>query len=172
MLTAYVGLGSNLDDPALQIRSALKAIAAIPGVHLQQTSRFYRSPPMGPADQPDYCNAVCVLDIRIDPAELLLALLAIERDAGRVRSEHKWGPRRIDLDLLHVEGVERQQPGLSLPHPGIASRSFVLAPLAELRPQLVVPGVGSIMAALAAVDRTGLGFWFGEAAATRSESER
>lgn len=159
MPKAYIGLGSNLDDPAQQIASAMNAITALSGVRVQQLSSLYRTPPMGPADQPDYCNAVCVADITIEPNDLMRSLLAIEREAGRVRGVLHWGPRRIDLDLLHVDGVELDTPGLKLPHPGIGKRNFVVVPLAEIAPQLVIPGLGSIALAARNIDKTDLQNW-------------
>lgn len=158
MALAYIGLGSNLDDPAAQLGRALAAIATIPGVTLLRQSRLYRSPPMGPPEQPDYCNAVCLVEAQITPAELMSALLAIERGAGRVRGE-RWGPRRIDLDLLHVDGVVLDTEGLRLPHPGIASRSFVLVPWAEIAPDLELPRLGPVAALAARVATEGLTAW-------------
>jgi 2-amino-4-hydroxy-6-hydroxymethyldihydropteridine diphosphokinase len=159
VVNAYVGLGSNLDSPAGQIRSALVAIAKLAGVRLLAQSSFYRSPPMGPPSQPDYCNAVCMLASEVEPAELMERLLEIEREAGRVRNGEHWGPRRIDLDLLHVEGVASATPGLRLPHPGIARRDFVLVPLAEVAPTLDVPGVGRIADLAVNADRSRLIPW-------------
>lgn len=156
---AYVGLGSNLDDPAWQIRDALQAIGRIEGLRLLAVSSLYRSPPMGPPEQPEYCNAVCMLDCAIEPATLMAQLLEIERQAGRVRGGEHWGPRRIDLDLLHVEGVSSATAGLRLPHPGIATRNFVLAPLAEIAPGLDIPGVGRISELAAGIARDDLSMW-------------
>lgn len=153
---AYIGLGANLGDPAAQLRWALTRLAQLGSV--PSRSQLYRSAPMGPADQPDYCNAVCALDTALDPARLMEALLAIERETGRVR-DRKWGPRTLDLDLLHVEGVELQSEGLCLPHPGIAQRNFVLVPWAEIAPELVVPGVGGIAQAAIRIGGAGLSVW-------------
>lgn len=113
---------------------------------------------MGPPDQPDYCNAVCEVLCAIEPADLMARLLDIERAAGRVRAD-RWGPRRIDLDLLHVEGVRCATAGLSLPHPGIARRHFVLVPLAQIAPDLNIPGVGSVAVAAENAGREGLSLW-------------
>jgi 2-amino-4-hydroxy-6-hydroxymethyldihydropteridine diphosphokinase len=98
---------------------------------------------MGPQDQPDYVNAAAGLLTRLDARELLDALLAIERQMGRVREE-RWGPRLIDLDLLWMVGAPRQEPGLSLPHPGVSSRNFVLYPLDDIAPTLDIPGHGRV----------------------------
>lgn len=159
LFSAFVGLGSNLGDPPERIREALAAIACIPGTRVTSTSSLYRSAPMGPADQPDYCNAVCRVETRLTARELLDALLAIERAAGRQRGPDRWGPRLLDLDLLHVEGLRLDQPGLHLPHPGIGLRNFVLMPLAEIAPELEIPGVGRIDHAAQAVGQEGLARW-------------
>lgn len=156
---AYIGLGSNLDDPPQQLQSALQAIAALPGIELLAISGFYRSPPMGPSDQPEYCNAVCSVQISIDAAALMDHLLEIERAAGRVRGGDRWGPRRIDLDLLHVEGVSSDTIGLRLPHPGLAQRNFVLVPLARIAPDLQIPGLGRVVDAAERIGGHGLSSW-------------
>lgn len=159
MYSAYVGLGANLGDPAAQLRAALDAIAALDGTRIVATSRFYRSAPMGPPDQPEYCNAVCQVQTALTPRDLLDALISIERTAGRIRGGERWGPRRLDLDLLHVEGIAMDEPGLHLPHPGIALRNFVLVPLAELAPQLQIPALEPIDILARTVGMEGLSAW-------------
>ncbi|SFF30509.1 2-amino-4-hydroxy-6-hydroxymethyldihydropteridinediphosphokinase [Fontimonas thermophila] len=156
MRRAYIGLGANLGDPPAQLRAALAAISQLG--RLVAVSPFYRSAPMGPAGQPDYCNAACALDTALDAAALMAALLSIERRMGRVRSE-KWGPRTIDLDLLHVEGEVRADADLTLPHPGIGVRNFVLVPLADIAPELWIPGIGGVADAAARIGRQGLAPW-------------
>jgi 2-amino-4-hydroxy-6-hydroxymethyldihydropteridine diphosphokinase len=156
MPRAWIGLGSNLSDPPAQIRAALAALAAHPRITLVAQSPLFRSAPLGPSDQPDYCNAACEVDTDLAPPALLEALLAIERAAGRVRDGRKWGPRVLDLDLLHVDGVAVAQPGLTLPHPEIARRNFVLAPLAQIAPDLDIPGVGRVADAARAIGSEGL----------------
>ena len=156
MSHAYIGLGANLGDPPAQIRAALEQLAELG--ELQAVSPFYRSAPMGPSDQPDYCNAVCRLDSALDPETLMAQLLAIERRMGRIRTV-KWGPRTIDLDLLHVEGERRDSAALQLPHPGIGARNFVLVPLADIAPCLVIPGIGPVEAAATRIGRAGLEPW-------------
>jgi 2-amino-4-hydroxy-6-hydroxymethyldihydropteridine diphosphokinase len=151
---AYVGLGSNLDDPAGQVRRALAALAELPDTRLAARSRLYRNPPMGPQDQPDYVNAVCALDTALAAATLLEALHGVERAHGRVRDGRRWGPRTLDLDLLVYDTAEIATPGLQVPHPDIAERAFVLVPLAEIAPALDVPGLGLVTALLEHVDRT------------------
>ncbi|MEF3192971.1 MAG: 2-amino-4-hydroxy-6-hydroxymethyldihydropteridine diphosphokinase [Halothiobacillaceae bacterium] len=149
MPLAYIGLGSNLSDPARQVGRALGAIAALPASRLTAASRLYRSPPMGPKDQPDYINAVAALETTLTPHDLLHALQTIEHDFGRVRLR-RWGERIIDLDLLLYDNVCLDAPELTLPHPGIGERAFVLRPLAEIAPDLVIPGLGPLANLLAA----------------------
>jgi 2-amino-4-hydroxy-6-hydroxymethyldihydropteridine diphosphokinase len=159
MRRAHIGLGANLGEPARQLRSALDRIAGLGTI--VAVSAFYRTAPMGPGDQPDYCNAVCTIDTVLEPAALLDGLLAIERAHGRVRDGRRWGPRTLDLDLLHVEGVSTDVPALRLPHPGIGDRNFVLVPWADVAPDLVVPGVGRIGDSAVRIGRNGLSRWDG-----------
>lgn len=149
MPLAYLGLGSNLSDPAGQVRRALGAIAALPASRLAAASRLYRSPPLGPQDQPDYINAVAALETMLTPRDLLHVLQTIEHDFGRVRLR-RWGERVIDLDVLLYDDLCLDSPELTLPHPGIGERAFVLRPLAELAPDLVIPGLGPLADLLAA----------------------
>lgn len=152
---AYVGLGSNLDDPAAQLRSAMRALGAIPRTRVLRASRLYRTPPWGRTDQPDFVNAVVELETSLTPQLLLLALQDIERGAGRRRIE-RWGPRVLDLDLLLHGEVRLDLPGLHLPHPHLHERAFVLLPLSELAPDLEVPGRGDVRTLLATVDCAGI----------------
>jgi 2-amino-4-hydroxy-6-hydroxymethyldihydropteridine diphosphokinase len=149
---AWIGLGSNLDDPVGQIRSALVAFAEIPGTRLLRHSRLYRSEPWGIVDQPAFVNAVAELETALEPHALLDALLAIERTQGRRRDGTRWGPRTLDLDLLSYADVQSSAPDLVLPHPHIAARAFVLVPWAELDMQLEIPGLGVVRDLLAHVD--------------------
>jgi len=149
MALAYIGLGSNLDQPVAQIRRALEAFAGHQGARLLKASRLYRSPPMGPKDQPDYINAVALIDTPMQALELLHALQGIERKLGRVRLRH-WGERVIDLDLLMYADVCMHSDELTLPHPGIPERAFVLRPLADLNPDLIIPGLAPLAELLAA----------------------
>lgn len=151
---AYVGLGSNLDEPAQQIRRALTALESIPGTCLLRHSRSYRTAPWGIADQPVFINAVAELMSALDPRELLAALLAIEREQGRRRDGSKWGPRTLDLDLLTYAQLRSAEPDLVLPHPRIGARAFVLVPLAELDAEMEIPGLGVVRDLLACVDAT------------------
>lgn len=140
---AYIGLGSNLEDPAAQVRRALHELAALPGTELQRASQLYRSPPMGPPGQPDYINAVAALATRLEPEALLDALQAIEQAHHRRRLQ-RWGPRTLDLDILLYGQAQLHSPRLTVPHPGIAARAFVLQPLAEIAPTLEIPGAGAL----------------------------
>ena len=150
---AYLGLGSNLGQPAQQIARALSALEALPDTRLRAVSSFYRNPPMGPQDQPDYVNAVVALDTRLAPRALLEGMQTIERGQGRDRNGSRWGPRIIDLDLLVYGDEIIAEDHLQVPHPGIAARAFVLVPLAEIAPQLAIPGLPCLATLLAAVDR-------------------
>ena len=146
MTLAYVGLGSNLGDREATIRAA---IAALPGV--VAVSGLRETDPVGVVEQPAFLNGAVALETELSPRELLDSLLAVERELGRERPE-RWGPRTIDLDLL-LYGRERvDEPGLTVPHPSLHERRFALEPLAELDPELVVPGHGTVSALLAALD--------------------
>ncbi len=152
---AFIGLGSNLEQPAGQVRRAFDELAQLPHTELQAVSSLYRSPPMGPPDQPYYINAVALLLTALPPLDLLRELQHIERVHGRVRGVH-WGARTLDLDLLLYADQRIDSEMLSVPHPGIAARNFVLYPLAELVPELEVPGLGTLAALLEACPDTGL----------------
>ncbi len=143
-LPAYVGLGSNLDDPPARVRAALDALAALPGSRLERRSRLYGSAPLGRPDQPDFCNAVAALLTQLPPDALLAQLQALEARLGRAPAAERWGPRVIDLDLLSVADLRVSGASLQLPHPGIAQRAFVLFPWRELAPHYVVPGLGTV----------------------------
>jgi 2-amino-4-hydroxy-6-hydroxymethyldihydropteridine diphosphokinase len=146
---AFVALGSNLGDREAHLRHAARALAATPGVRVLAGSRVYETDPVGPGPQGPYLNAVLALETQLAPAALLERLLAIEAQRGRVRSTRD-GARTLDLDLLlHGDAVARE-PGLTLPHPRLAERPFVLEPLADLAPQRPVPGRGATVAVLAA----------------------
>ena len=140
---AYIALGSNLEDPERQVRTAFDALAGLPGTRLVLHSRLYASAPIGPVDQPDYVNAVAGLVTRQAAPELLESLQRIEAQQNRVRGP-KWGPRTLDLDLLLFGREVSDDPALTLPHPGLHRRNFVLYPLADIAPTLVVPGHGRV----------------------------
>lgn len=154
---AYVGVGGNSGDVEITLTEALWAVDALPQTSIRQQSAFYRTPAWGRTDQPDFINAVVELQTRMPARVLLDALLEIEQRFGRVRSvAERWGPRAVDLDLLLYGEQTLAEPGLSVPHPHLHERAFVLVPLAEIAPRLVVPGRGDVKALLAAVDVTGI----------------
>jgi 2-amino-4-hydroxy-6-hydroxymethyldihydropteridine diphosphokinase len=153
---AYVGLGSNLDEPALQVRRAFTALGQIPETRLVRQSSLYGSRPMGLVPQPDFINAAAGLLTRLDVHDFFAHLGALERQLGREPPRERWGPRRIDLDLLVFAQLRIDTPALQLPHPGIVERNFVLYPLAEVAPELPVPGCGRIAELLARVNPEGL----------------
>lgn len=148
---AFVALGSNLDGPRDQVERALTELLRIPRTELTGRSRLYRSRPLGGLDQPDFVNAVARLETGLAARELLEALLEVERAHGRVRGGERWAPRALDLDLLLYGDEVIDEPGLVVPHPGLTTRSFVLYPLAELAPELGIPGAGPLREVLARV---------------------
>jgi 2-amino-4-hydroxy-6-hydroxymethyldihydropteridine diphosphokinase len=154
--SAYVGLGSNLDQPELQVRRALAALDELAETRVMLRSALYGSKPLGPAGQPDFVNAVTGLLTRLALQPFFQALRALERALGRTAPRVRWGPRRIDLDLL-VFGPERlESADLTVPHPQIAARNFVLYPLAELAPDLAIPGAGRVATLAARVEPSGI----------------
>jgi len=149
MPRAFIGLGANLGDPRHQIRAGLAAIEKIPTTRLTGQSSFYLSAPLGYAEQPDFVNAVAQIRTELAPRALLDALLAIELSRGRNRS-FAGAPRTLDLDLLLYDARVIGEPGLHVPHPRMHTRAFVLAPLAEIAPDIEIPGRGAIAPLLAA----------------------
>ncbi len=142
-MKAYVGLGSNLGDRESQIRTAIEQIALLPETQLVQGSSLYDTTPVGELDQPNFLNAVAVFETELEPRVFLWNLLLIERRLGRVRrADSRYGPRTIDLDLLIHGDTILDEPGITLPHPEIARRAFVLVPLVEVDPHLVHPALG------------------------------
>ena len=140
---AYVAVGSNLNQPRERVLEAFDALAALRATRLELRSRLYRAAPMGPQDQPEFVNAAAGLLTRLSARELLDELLAVERAMGRSRQE-RWGPRVIDLDLVWMTGPAVDEPGLTVPHPGVSERNFVLYPLCDIAPALVIPGHGCV----------------------------
>ena len=141
LVTAYIALGSNLGDPMHQLRSALRELAALPRTRLVRESSFYRNPPEGGLDQPAFVNAVAEIETGASPRDLLDCLLAIERAHGRKR-EYPNAPRTLDLDIALYGDRLIEEPGLTIPHPRMLRRPFVMVPLAEIAPDAVVPGHG------------------------------
>jgi 2-amino-4-hydroxy-6-hydroxymethyldihydropteridine diphosphokinase len=152
---AYVAVGGNLDDPRARVLEALERLRGLPGTRLEARSRLYATKPLGPQDQPDFVNAAAGLLTQGSARELLDALLGIEQAMGRDRRE-RWGPRVIDLDLIWMVGPVIAEPGLVVPHPEVSTRNFVLYPLSDIAPTLVIPGCGIIAERLLAVGDAGL----------------
>ncbi len=155
LVTVYIGLGSNLGDPVAQIRSALSTLASMLETRLVRHSSFYRNPPVGYLDQPEFVNAVAEIRTRLAPRDLLDQVLALERNQGRTR-DFANAPRTIDLDILLYGGHVVNEPGLTIPHPRMLERAFVLMPLAEIAPDAVVPGIGRVSGLVKRVDSSGL----------------
>src|SRR5688572_15585099 len=152
---AYVALGSNLNNPQRMVHAGFEALARLPDTQVLTRSSLYRSAPVGYADQPDFINAVAALRTALNPRVLLDALLAIEHVQGRVR-EFPNAPRTLDLDLLLYGERVIHEPGLSVPHPRMHQRAFVLLPLAEIASGVIVPGVGRVSELLASIDVSGV----------------
>ncbi len=147
---AYVALGSNLGDPQATVQAALQALKALPGSRLVAISSLYRTAPVGLKNQPDFINAVTALDTQLSAEDLLDALFAIEERFGRKREFHH-APRTLDLDLLLHGSETRSTARLTLPHPRMHERAFVLLPLVEIAPEATIPGHGPAAALLAGV---------------------
>lgn len=147
---AFVGLGSNLNDPARQVLRALQALSVLPHTRLLARSSLYRSAPLGYFDQPDFINAVAKLETGLTPRALLDALLELERHYGRTR-DFPNAPRTLDLDVLLYDDVRHHEHGLTVPHPQMHQRAFVLMPLLEIAPDCAIPGIGAAAGALAQV---------------------
>lgn len=153
----FVGLGGNVGDVETTLTEARWYIDALPQTSVRAQSKFYRSPPWGNTDQPDFINAVVEVQTRLAPRVLLNYLLDIETKFGRDRSEgEKWGPREIDLDMLTFGEEVIDEPGMHLPHPHLHERAFVLVPLAEIAPELEIPGMGRVGDLLASIEAVGV----------------
>jgi 2-amino-4-hydroxy-6-hydroxymethyldihydropteridine diphosphokinase len=152
MPLAYVGLGSNLGDREGYLERALAALRGDPELEVEAVSSVRETDPVGLEDQPRFLNAAVRVTTALPPRELLEHLLGVERALGRTRDGSRFGPRTIDLDLLLYGDEIVDEPGLEIPHPRLHERRFVLEPLAELDPALVVPGRGPVQALIAALD--------------------
>ena len=144
LITAYIGLGSNLAEPLTQLKTACAAIANLAQVKELACSSFYQSAPVGPQDQPDFVNAVMAISTDLAALDLLACLQKIEQEQGRVRTGIRWGARTLDLDLLLYGEQQINLPTLTVPHPEISNRAFVLYPLHEIAPALFIPTLGAI----------------------------
>lgn len=155
-VVAYIGLGSNLADPRAQIERAFDELARMPGSTLLARSSAWASAPWGRTDQPEFVNAAAAVATALSAEDLLRALLDIERRGGRERGSERWGPRTIDLDVLAYADRRIDLPGLQVPHPHLHERAFVLLPLAEIAPDLEIPGRGRIADLAVHVDAAGV----------------
>ena len=151
MIRAYVGLGANLGDRERTLRAAVDALGAEPGIEVAAVSTLRETEPVGVGQQPRFLNGAVAIDTTLDAVDLLACLLAVEQRFGRVRAPGEHGPRTLDLDLLLYGDEEIEEPGLTVPHPRLHERRFVLEPLAELAPGLVVPGRGDVESLLRGV---------------------
>lgn len=157
--TVYVALGSNLDQPVLHVQGALRDIDELPETALMRVSTLYETAPVGLTDQPSFVNAVAQVATTLSPHDFLARLHAIEAQHGRLRSsgiEEKNGPRTLDLDILIFDELQLSERGLTLPHPRMHERAFVLVPLLEIAPESVIPGMGAASDLLAVLDRKGV----------------
>lgn len=154
--TVYIGLGSNIEEPCLQIKSAIVALAELSETTVINDSGYFKSKPMGPKDQPDYVNAVVEIETTMSAIELLKHCQLIERQQGRIKSR-RWGERSIDLDILLYADKQIDTDVLSVPHPGICQRDFVYIPLLKLNPEINVPGTGLLRDIIKDTDKTAVG---------------
>jgi 2-amino-4-hydroxy-6-hydroxymethyldihydropteridine diphosphokinase len=153
MARAYVGLGANLGDRERTLQLAVARLGEVPGIEVVRVSTLRETDPVGVVEQPRFLNGVAALETTLLPRELLAALLGVERGLGRVRADgERWGPRVLDLDLLLYDDLVVCEPGLTVPHPRLHERRFVLEPLVELDPGLRVPGRGTVSALLSELD--------------------
>lgn len=154
-VTAYVALGANLGDPVAQVMAGLAALAALPQTRLLAQSSLYRTAPVGYAGQPDFINAVAAVETKLSPRELLAALLATEQRHGRVR-DFINAPRTLDLDVLLYGNLQLHEDGLTIPHPRMHERAFVLVPLAQIAPDCMLPARGTVSGLLRGIDTAGV----------------
>lgn len=151
MSLVYIGLGANLDQPQQQLEQALIELAQLPNSKLITQSSLYHSKPVGPQDQPDYVNAVALLETELSPLKLLDALQQLEQDHGRIRKRH-WGERTLDLDIILIDDLVINSERLTVPHPFAQQRSFVIYPLFEISPTLSFPNGKSLEQLLTELD--------------------
>ena len=155
-MKAWLGLGSNLQQPVAQLEDAFRRLSLVDGIDILRTSGFYRTPPWGDEAQDDFINAVAQIETRLDAFSLLRELQSIENGMGRKRGKRRWGPRLIDIDLLLFEDQQFQTDELEVPHPRIHERAFVLVPLCELDDTLVIAGHGVAGELLTKLDCSGI----------------
>ena len=153
----YIGLGSNIANPALQIKNAITALENIPDTKVLRDSGYFKSRPMGPDDQPDYVNAVVEIETALKAEALLNNCQLIEKQQGRIKKRH-WGERTIDLDILLYADQQIETHDLTIPHPGICLRDFVYMPLLKINPELEIPGKGTLKILVESADVTAADF--------------
>ena len=153
---AYIGLGSNLDDPVQQLKSAIQALNSLPHDGEMKISPMYQTQPVGPQEQPDFVNAVVGLKTSLSAIQLLDELQAIERAQHRERTSERWGPRTLDLDLLMYGDEVIDNERLQVPHPRLHERAFVLLPLSDIAHELDIPGAGKLNEMLDSIDMNGI----------------
>ena len=154
---AFVGLGGNLGDPEVTLDAALQALDGVQDTRLLRASRLYRTPAWGEEQQPDFINAVVMLETRLGAPALLESLFVIERQHGRVReAEQRWGPRTLDLDLLLYGDAVIDEPGLRVPHPHLHERAFALLPLLEIAADVEIPGRGLARNAVSLLEKSNI----------------
>ena len=159
MTLAYIALGSNLADPLQQVHAALQALDAIPDSRRIATSSFYRTPPYGPPNQPDYLNAVIALETSLTAGQLLEHTQRIELEQGRERKDERWGPRTLDLDIMLFGQQQMTTPHLTIPHYDMHNRAFMLLPLNEIAPDCRYPDGRTITSLLSVLDTSGISLW-------------
>ncbi|MBE1276169.1 2-amino-4-hydroxy-6-hydroxymethyldihydropteridine diphosphokinase [Enterovibrio baiacu] len=156
MIRVYIAIGSNLGNPVEKASLAIAALKQLPNTQFVCCSSLYSSKPMGPSDQPDYVNAVAIVDTLLEPLDLLDQTQRIELEFGRERKDERWGPRTLDLDILLFGDLQINSERLTVPHYGMKVREFVLYPLAEIAPDLHLPDGSAVTDLVAVVDRNGL----------------
>lgn len=159
MTRVYLAIGSNLASPLEQVNAALAALADIPESQLVAVSDFYRTPPLGPQDQPDYLNAAVALETTLAPEALLDHTQRIELQQGRERKAHRWGPRTLDLDIMLFGEQLIHTPRLTVPHYDMKNRAFMLLPLAQIAPDLRFPDGDKLSELLEKLDHSGISRW-------------
>lgn len=159
MTRVYIAIGSNLASPLEQVNAALAALAEIPDSQIVAVSPFYRTPPLGPQDQPDYLNAAVALDTDLAPETLLDHTQRIELQQGRERKAHRWGPRTLDLDIMLFGDRQIATPRLTVPHYDMKNRAFMLLPLVHIAPDVCFPDGVKVADFLANLDPSGISRW-------------
>lgn len=159
MTRVYIAIGSNLASPLEQVNAALAALAEIPDSQIVAVSPFYRTPPLGPQDQPDYLNAAVALDTDLAPETLLDHTQRIELQQGRERKAHRWGPRTLDLDIMLFGDRQIATPRLTVPHYDMKNRAFMLLPLVHIAPDVCFPDGVKVADILSNLDPSGISRW-------------